>query len=108
MPTTRIKWPAIPSSVEGAAGPIRVRRVKRPCSDEGLACWGTWEKAKREIQLDRSAPREHQWRVLFHEMMHATMDDAGLNYLLTPDAEETLCEAVATGRMRELRGMLGR
>ncbi len=103
---TRIKWPAIPAIVEGAGGPITVRKVKRPRSNDGLACWGTWEQSKREVQLDRSALREHQWRVLFHELMHATMDDAGISSLLTPDAEETLCEAVASARMRELRGTL--
>ncbi len=94
------------SGVEGAGGPITVRRVKRARSDDGRACWGTWEASRREIQLDSSARREHQWRVLWHELTHAALDDAGLAYLLSDEGNESICEAVATARMREFRGTL--
>ncbi len=103
---TRIKWPAIPAIVEGAGGPITVRKVKRARSDDGRPCWGTWEMSKREIQLDRSASREHQTRTYFHELVHAALDDAGIAYLLSEEGAETICEAVASARMRELRGRL--
>ncbi len=103
---TRISWPAIPTKVEGAGGPITVKRVKRATSDDGQACWGTWQADRRVICLDRYASREHQHRTLFHELMHATLDDAGLAYLLTDQGNEAICDAVATSRMQELRATL--
>ncbi len=103
---TRIKWPAIPASVEGAGGPITVRKVKRARSDDGRACWGTWQADRRTICLDRSAGREYQWKVLFHEMTHAALDDAGVSSLLSEEGQETLCWAMASARMQELRGSL--
>ncbi len=103
---TRIKWPAIPASVEGAGGPIGIRKVKRARSDDGRACWGTWEPSTRTVELDRSASPQHQLRTLFHELTHAALDDAGVAYLLSEEGAETICEAIATARMRELRGTL--
>ncbi len=105
---TRIKWPAIPASVEGAGGPITVRLVKHARSDDGRVCWGTWEAATRTVELDRTASPEHQLRTLFHELTHAALDDAGVAYLLSDEGNETICEAIATARMRELRGSLTR
>lgn len=107
MATTQTDWPAIPKRIEGAGGPITVLRVKHARSDDGRACWGTWEAAKREIQIDRSASREHQLRTLFHELVHAALDDAGVSYLLSDEGQETICEAISSARMRELRGSLG-
>ncbi len=103
---TRISWPAIPTRVEGAGGPITVKRVKRARSDDGKACWGTWDASKREIEIDRSPSREYQLHTLFHELTHAALDDAGIANLLSDAGQEAVCDAMATARMRELRGTL--
>ncbi len=103
---TRISWPPLPTRVEGAGGPITVKRVKRARSDDGKACWGTWDASRREVQVDRSPPRSHQLHTLFHELTHAALDDAGLAQLLSDHGQEAICEAIATARMRELRGTL--
>jgi len=84
-----------------------VRLIKVVKQDEGLLCWGTWEASTRMIRLERAAPPEHRWRVLYHEWAHAVLDDSGITNLLTPDAVEMLCDAFATARMQELRGVLG-
>jgi hypothetical protein len=57
--------------------------------------------------MDRSAVPAHKWRVFFHEMVHAALDDAGLSNLLSADAVESICDAIATARLQELRGQLG-
>lgn len=103
---SRLRYPALPKIVHGAGGPIRVRLIKRVATEEGDAAWGTWEPATRTIRLERGAKLEHKWRVLYHETMHAAIDDAGLCHLLTEEAQETLCDAVASSRMAELRASL--
>ena len=99
-------WPAIPTLIRGAGGPIKVRCVKhvRP---EGVECWGVWNDATRTIRLDKTALIEHQWRVLFHELAHAAIGDAGIENLFDEQGVETLCDALATARIQELRGQLG-
>lgn len=97
-------WPPLPRIVGGSRGPITVRIVRRVTGEKGEACWGTWEQGRRTVRIERGARREHQWAVLFHELVHAAVDDAGLCHLLSEDAQETLCDAVATARMAELRG----
>lgn len=106
MTTRRIRWPALPTVVQGAGGPIRVRMVKRATGNDGEACWGTWEPSSRTIRLERGASLEHRHRVLFHELTHAAIDDAGLCHLLTAEAQETLCDCISSARMAELRASL--
>lgn len=106
--TARIKWPPLPSLVQGAGGPIRVRMVKRAKGDDGEACWGTWQPSTRTIRIERGANPAHRWKTYWHEWMHSAIDDAGLCHLLSAEAQETLADAVATARMAELRGQLAR
>jgi len=99
-------WPTIPTLVRGAGGPIRVRLVKK-VRPEGVECWGVWNDATRTIRLDRTAKIEHQWRVLFHELAHAAISDAGIENLFDVQGVEVLCDAFATARIQEMRGELG-
>ena len=101
-----MKWPPIPKRIMGAGGPITVRMVKRAKGNNGEACWGTWEPSTRIIRLERGCNPAHKYRTLYHELMHATIDDAGLCHLLTAEGQETLCDAAATSRVEELRGSL--
>jgi Zn-dependent peptidase ImmA (M78 family) len=100
------RWPAIPRTVRGAGGPIRVRQIQRVRTDDNEAAWGTWELGTRIIRLDRNAPSEMKWRTFYHELAHAALDDAGISNLFSADGNETLCDAMASARMQELRGHL--
>jgi len=98
-----IRWPSLPRVVQGAGGPITVRRVKVAALEDGETCWGTWQPEKRLVKIARDAPKPHQWRTLYHELVHAALHDAGVTNLLTADAEETLCECISCARIAELR-----
>ena len=100
-----MRYPPIPCTVHGAGGPIVVKLVDRP-KVEGEVCWGSWDDGTRTIELERSARPAHRWRVLFHELEHAAIDDAGLSHLLTDEGQEALCDATASARMAELRASL--
>jgi Zn-dependent peptidase ImmA (M78 family) len=102
-----MKWPKLPTMVMGAGGPIKVRLIKRVTGEAGEPCYGTWEPSTRTIRIERCGLLQHRHKTLFHELMHATMDDAGLCHLLSPDAQETLCDCVASARMAEMRHALG-
>lgn len=101
------KWPPLPTVMHGAGGPIRVRQVKRVHTDDHMAAWGTWEDGTRTIRIERGAMPQHRWRVLFHEWAHSVLDDSGVGNLFTAGGTETLCDAIATARMAEMRGTLG-
>ena len=101
-----MRYPPIPPVLHGAGGPIAVKLVDRPRVD-GEPCWGSWDDGTRTISLERRAKPAHRWRVLFHELVHAAIDDAGLCHLLTPDGQEALCDALSSSRMAELRASLG-
>ena len=102
-----MSYPPIPTLIRGAGGAITVRRVKRPRGSNGEDCWATWDDARRAIRLDRDAPLEHQWRVLFHELTHSALHDAGIENLLDDAGVEAICDAMASSRMAEFRGQLG-
>jgi hypothetical protein len=101
-----MKWPPLPRTVMGAGGPITVRLIKRVKGDAGEDCYGTWEPSTRTIRIERSCRPAHRWRIYWHEWCHSAIDDAGLCHLLTPDAQETLADCIATSRMAELRAGL--
>lgn len=100
------RWPPIPRSVLGAGGPIEIV-VKKIVQLKGEDCWGTWDDGTRIICIDAAAKREHQWRTLYHELIHAALSDAGIYKLLTEDMNEALAEALSTARAQEMRGRLG-
>jgi Zn-dependent peptidase ImmA (M78 family) len=78
-----------------------VEKLKHP---DGTECWGIWDDSTRTILLDKSANRRHQWRVLYHELAHVALSDAGLDNGIGDELVEAICDAVATARMRERFG----
>lgn len=99
-------FPPLPSLIRGTAGPIKVR-LRRNLKLDGQGCWGLWDGAKRIIAIDKTAPIEHQWRVLFHELVHAALHDAGLENVMEEQAIEAICDAMSASRIQEFRGQLG-
>src|SRR5512146_2831499 len=100
-----MRWPKIPRRLEGMAGPITVKLVRR-VRVAGTTCWGSWHSEKRSISLDCGAPREHQWRTLFHELTHSALDDSGCGAQLSEWGNEAICEAMASLQIRLMRDRL--
>lgn len=105
MGSSRLRWPKIPTRLEGLAGPITVTLVRR-VRVAGVACWGSWQSERRAVALDCGAPREHQWRTLFHELTHSALDDSGLGSQLSEAGNEAICEAMASLHVRLMRERL--
>ena len=99
-------WPAIPRLLRGAGGPIKVRLVKQ-VRRTLPAAWGQWNDATRTIRIDKAATPEHRWRVLFHELTHAALNDAGIENMTNEAALEAFCDAIATAAIQAMRGELG-
>lgn len=102
-----VQWPRVPREVQGVGGLIRVRFAKNIRVD-GDRCYGAWNDERRIIQLAFGMTREHQWKILYHELVHAAVHDTGIRRLLTEDSEEALCDALATARVAEHRAQLER
>ena len=99
-------WPKLPRTVQGSGGPIAVRRKRVLKAEDGDAAWGLWDAGARTIWVAYGLTREQQWRVYYHELMHATLSDSGLENVFPEQGVETLCDAVATARIQEHRGIL--
>jgi Zn-dependent peptidase ImmA (M78 family) len=99
-----VKYPALPATVEGSGGTITVLLKPTLRHADGTECWGMWDSANRTIEIATAAARRHQWRTLYHELTHAALDDSGISQGMTDAMQETLCEALATARMRERFG----
>ena len=98
-----MKYPALPKSLMAPGGPVSIV-LRQTLTVEGKEAWGAWERHTRTIEIVKTAPPEHQWRVLFHELTHAALDDAGAANLMTAELEETICDAISTARFRERFG----
>ena len=100
-----MKYPALPATVEAPGGTITVLLRPTLRHADGTDCWGLWDASNRTIEIaTATAVKRHQWRTLFHELTHAALDDAGISQGMTDAMQETLCEAMATARMREKFG----
>lgn len=95
---TADRWPALPKTLPGVGGVIRVQRP--PAGDDRLpADWmGCWSSGDRTIMVRRALRRDVAWATLIHEWTHAALDDCGVH--LRPRDEETVCQAIAAaGRL---------
>ena len=100
-----MKYPDLPTKIQGMAGPITVQmRTARATPTDDKDTWGTWDDSTRTIAVDVGARKEHQWRVYYHEAMHACLADSGIENMFADNIIETLCDAVASARMRERFG----
>ncbi len=99
-------WPPLPTLIRGAGGPITVRR-SRTVRPDGVDSWGVWIDSTRTIRIDKTARIEHQWRVLFHELSHAALHDAGLENAFEDKVVEAIADCMATSAIQIMRGELG-
>jgi hypothetical protein len=99
-----VKLPPIPKAIEAPGGPVRIVQVRRAPRMDGVECWGLYDSSRRRISLLRTLPLAHRWKVLFHELVHVAILDAGLDNGLDDRLHEALCDAIATARVREAFG----
>lgn len=97
------RYPPIPSRVDMPGGTVRVVWASDIMAN-GHACWGTWDDSTRTVTLDKTMRGVFRWKILYHELAHVVLDDAGISNALTPDMVEVLCDAIATARVRERFG----
>ena len=100
-----MKYPDLPTKIMGMAGPITIRmRTARATIREDKDTWGTWDESTRMIDVDAGATKAHQWRILYHELAHSMLADSGIENMFADNIIETICDAVASARMRERFG----
>jgi len=99
-----MKYPALPATVEAPGGTITIILKPTLRHPDGTECWGMFDLANRTIEIATAATKRHQWRTLYHELCHAALDDSGISQGMTDPMQETLCECIATARIRERFG----
>lgn len=102
--TSRKTFPVLPKTLSAPGGEVSVTLVDKIKHSDGDECWGLWDDATRAITLDRTATRRHLWKVLYHELAHVALSDAGLDNGMSDELVEAVCDAIASARMRERFG----
>lgn len=98
-------WPPLPATADGVLGAIRVRRMPGVFRRDGARVEGFWNPGRRLIEVARQPDRANEWFNYFHEWTHAVLDD--LRSPLTMEQRETVCDAIALARVREMAKQLG-
>ena len=52
---------------------------------------------KLDIKINIELPYNGQVSVLYHELVHAMLDNSGLTHMLKPKLEEAICNAIGNG-----------
>lgn len=102
----RKRYPPLPKVMHlpGGEVPVAVVPTKQIqlLADPGEILFGYFHEAERRIEILSTMSREAQWRTLWHEFMHAALQDSGLSNGLSHELEEALCDAVSSALMRTL------
>jgi len=96
------RYPPVPKTVQGAGGTLTVVMVDKPGDDaENM---GHFDPSIRRIEICKGLRGDQRWMVFFHEVAHAALWDSGAHNALVGPAEEMVCDAIATARLREKFG----
>jgi hypothetical protein len=98
------RYPPLPAVIQQPGGPVTIVLARNLTDDDGAAASGHYANRPRVISIDADEPRSFQWLVLFHELAHVAIMDAGIGHALTETSHEILADAIATARMRERFG----
>ena len=98
------RYPALPKKVSMPGGDVTIILLPAVIHPDGSECWGIWEESTRSITIDTTAKPAHRWLTYYHELTHVALTDSGLDDALHRNVVETLCNAMATARMRERFG----
>lgn len=93
------RYPPLPKKLTMAGGPVSVVIVDT-ITERNVDCVGLYDPEHRLISI-KKGKRSFQWNVLFHELTHAALIDAGLHNMLKDKLHEAICDAIAIARMRE-------
>jgi hypothetical protein len=100
------RYPPIPKSVMGAGGLIDVAVVQKvdaaEADDEHVL--GVFKATARRIEILKGLRADQRWLVFFHELTHAALWDSGAMNGMSEAQQESVCDAVATQRLREKFG----
>ncbi len=91
----------LPASIDAPGGPVRIRTVPTRIWHDGDECLGLYDSERRVIKVTTRIPLAHRWKVLYHELVHVALLDAGLDNGLDDRLHEAICDAIATARVRE-------
>jgi len=100
-------FPAIPSTVYSALGPVPVTIVADLVDGDGEALMGLWLPESRTIQLRAGMNPIATFATLLHERVHQILWDSGAKPL-DEDEEERICDAISTALVAEMIGQLPR
>lgn len=89
----------IPKIVKGLGGDIRVVLVDK-LKHKGEKVAGLWHSYDRKIEIAANLPLRAKRLTLYHEVVHAALDDSGLHYTLPKASQEVLCDLIATAIVR--------
>jgi hypothetical protein len=92
--------PPIPASIPSVLGPVPVTHVENLRDKNGVACFGIWNPDTRSVRLDSDMALTTAWSTYWHEWLHITLWDSGVE--LKSKLAERLCDTVATARVREM------
>lgn len=93
--------PPLPRVVWSPHGDIRVTRPRTLSGDADETVYGEWHQVTRTVRVVARLRRDAAWPVLFHELVHADLDDYGVT--LPHDDVERVCDALALARMAWFR-----
>lgn len=95
------RLPPVPTAVTGILGPIAVVREADRMEKHGE--YGYWRWHTRSVVVDASLTGVALWQTYYHELVHAALDDAGVQ-IGNKKVVEAICDAIATARVRERFG----
>ena len=108
------RYPPLPKEVQRAGGTLTIeliaktikaafeRLIAKPGDDaENM---GHFDPSTRHIQVLKSLRGDQRWMVFYHELAHAALWDSGAHNAVPGAAEEMVCDAIATARLRERFG----
>ena len=98
-----MRLPPLPRSVLTALGPVEVQEVAIVPGEDGISPThdlGYANYHARVILIRAGMAPVAQWHTLYHEQAHFMLFDGGVK--LSDDMEETICDVVASLRVREL------
>lgn len=115
MATSRKRWPALPKTVQGLAGSVKVvvRRAESFKAEDGDMVWGVYKPAERRILIAGRIPPALRWHTLIHEWAHCWLLDAGLPNLIHGEGAEkdrnieVFCDTLASSVVRTMASQMG-
>ena len=98
------RYPPLPTEISAPAGPVAVEIVDDLGDTKDETVLGHFDMLTRTIRIKKKMRRERQHFTLAHEKVHLWLSDSGIQNGLNAQLEEAICDAVASGMMRDRFG----